>query len=166
VFHFADVLRLLERLKDEGVVADYALGGAMAANFWDEAVATQDLDVVVLFKTPSSPLDPLRPIFERLPEASYPRHGEHIEIAGVPVQFLPAWSALVARCVRDAHEGSYDPEDATAPPLRVMTPTHLTAMWLSEASALTPRRRERIARFREAGLLDEALLTRLLSEQS
>lgn len=166
MFHFADVLKLLERLKDEGVVADYALAGAMAANFWDEAVATQDLDVVVLFSTPASRLDPLRPIFDRLPEASYPRHGEHIEIAGVPVQFLPAWNSLVARGVRDAHEGSYDPDDATAPPLRVMTPTHLAAIWLSDASALTPRRRERIARFRESGLLDEALLTRLLSELS
>lgn len=166
MFHFADVLRLLERLKAEGVVADYALAGAMAANFWDEAVATQDLDVVVLFKTPASRLDPLRPIFDRLPEASYPRDGEHIEIAGVPVQFLPAWNSVVARSVQDAHEASYDPDDASAPPLRVMTPTHLAAIWLSEASALTPRRRERIARFREAGLLDDALLTRLLSEQS
>lgn len=166
MFHFADVLRLLERLKAEGVVADYALAGAMAANFWDEAVATQDLDVVVLFKAPGSRLDPLRPIFDRLPEASYPRHGEHIEIAGVPVQFLPAWNSLVARGVRDAYEAPYDPEDATAPPLRVMTPTHLAAIWLVDASALTPRRRERIARFREARLLDDDLLTRLLSEQS
>jgi hypothetical protein len=58
VSQFADVLRLLERLKREGVVADYAIAGAMAANFWDEAVATQDLDVVVMFREPPSPLDP------------------------------------------------------------------------------------------------------------
>lgn len=166
MFHFADILRLLERLKVEGVVADYAIGGAMAANFWDEAVATQDLDVVVVFRTPAPALDPLRPIFDRLPDTIYPRRGEHVEIAGVPVQFLPAWSPLVARAVRDAYEGPYDPEDATAPRLRVMTPTHLTAIWQSDASALTPRRRERIARFREVGLLDEALLGQLLSEQS
>jgi hypothetical protein len=156
----------LERLKTEGVVADYAIAGAMAANFWDEAVATQDLDVVVVFKTPASPLDPLRPIFDRLPDAAYPRRGEHIEIAGVPVQFLPAWSTLVARSVREAHEGPYDPDDTTAPPLRVMTPTHLAAIWQSDTGAMTPRRRERVARFREAGLLDEARLSRLLSEES
>jgi hypothetical protein len=166
VFHFADVLRLLERLKSDGVVADYAIAGAMAANFWDEAVATQDLDVVVVFAAPPAPLDPLRPIFDRLPDTRYPRRGEHVEIAGVPVQFLPAWSPLVARAVRDAYEGPYDPEDATAPPVRIMTPTHLAAIWQSDAGALTPRRQERIARFREAGLLDEALLARLLSERS
>jgi hypothetical protein len=112
------------------------------------------------------PLDPLRPIFERLPETSYPRRGEHVEIAGVPVQFLPAWSPLVARAVRDAYEGPYDPEDAAAPRVRIMTPTHLAAIWQSDAEALTPRRQERIARFREAGLLDDALLARLRSERS
>jgi hypothetical protein len=166
VFHFADILRLLERLKDEGIVADYAIGGAMAANFWDEAVATQDLDVVVVFPAPVSPLDPLRPIFDRLPVTTYPRRGGHIEIAGVPVQFLPAWSPLAARAVREAHEGPYDPDDAAAPPLRVITPTHLTAMWQADGGALTPRRRERIARFREAGLVDETLLKELGSNQS
>lgn len=166
MFHFADVLRLLARLKSEGVVADYAIAGAMAANFWDEAVATQDLDVVVVFAVPLAPLDPLRPILDRLPDTSYPRRGEHVEIAGVPVQFLPAWSPLVARAVRDAYEGPYDPEDAAAPRVRIMTPTHLAAIWQSDTGALTPRRQERIARFRETGLLDEALLARLLSEPS
>jgi hypothetical protein len=68
--------------------------------------------------------------------------------------------------VRDAYEGPYDPEDATAPRLRVMTPTHLAAIWQSDAGALTPRRRERIARFREGGLLDEGLLSQLLSGQT
>lgn len=164
MFHFADILRLLERLKVDGVVADYAIAGAMAANFWDEAVATQDLDVVVVFDAPA-PLDPLRPIFDRFPDSIYPRRGEHVEIAGVPVQFLLAWNPLVARAVHEAYEGPYDPEDPTAPRLRVMTPTHLTAIWQSDVSALTPRRRERIARLREAGLLDEALLGRLLSER-
>lgn len=64
-----------------------------------KAVATQDLDVVVVFAVPPAPLDPLRPILDRLPDTSYPRRGEHVEIAGVPVQFLPAWSPLVARAV-------------------------------------------------------------------
>lgn len=162
---FGDILRLLEELKSEGVVADYAVAGAMAANFWDEAVATQDLDVVVILGVPTSRLDPLRPLLERLPEGTYPRRGEHIEIAGVPVQFLPAWNALVERAVRESYQAPYDPADASAPPLRVITPTHLAAMWLSDSSALTPRRRERIARFREAGLLDEALLEQLLSKE-
>ena len=130
----------------------------------DEAVATQDLYVVVVLAAQPSPLDPLRPIFDRLPDTQYPRRGEHIEIAGVPVQFLPAWSDLVVEAVRAAYEGPYDPDDPAGPPLRALTPTHLTAIWQSDPGAMTPRRRERVARFREAGLLDEALLNRLLSQ--
>lgn len=165
MFVFADVLRLLERLKEERVVVDYAIAGAMAANFWDEAVATQDLDVVVILAAAQSPLDPLRPLLDRLPADGYPRRGEHIEIAGVPVQFLPAWNALVTDAVREAHDVPYDPDEANGPRLRVMTPTYLAAIWQRDASALTPRRRERIARFREAGLLDDVLLQQLLAEQ-
>ncbi len=134
----------------------------MAANFWDEAMATQDLDVIVVFGVEPPPLDPLRPIFDRLPAAEYPRSGEHIEIAGVPVQFLPAWSPLVAQAVRGAHETTYDPADAESPPLRVLTPTCMAAIWQHNPSALTARRRDRLARFREAGLIDEAMLQRLL----
>ena len=63
---FADILRLLEDLKRGRTFADYAIAGAMAANFWDEAVATQDLDGV-LFATSVSSLDPLRPLLDRLP---------------------------------------------------------------------------------------------------
>jgi len=135
----------------------------MAATVWDEATATQDLDVVVVFRDEPPALDPLRPILDRLPEEQFPRRGEHIEIAGVPVQFLPAWTHLAAEAVRRAAELAYDPDDASSPSLRVIAPTYLAAMWQSDRGALTPRRSERIARLREAGLLDEDLLKRLLS---
>ncbi len=160
MLEFADVLRLLNRLKEEGVVSDYAIAGAMAAAFWDEATATQDLDVAVTFLNDPSSLDPLRPIFDRLPAAQYPRSGEHIVIAGVPVQFMPAWTSLVSEAVAHAVDLPYDTDSVT---LRVMTPTYLTAIWQHDAGAATPRRKERVARFREAGLLDEALLEQLLS---
>ena len=159
---FADILRLLETLKGEGVFADYAIAGAMAANFWDEAMATQDLDVIVIFGVEPPPLDPLRPIFDRLPAGDYPRSGEHIQIAGVPVQFLPAWSPLVAEAVKNAYEVTYDTADPDSPPLRILTPTYMAAIWQHNPSAMTARRRERLARFREAGLVDEVVLARLL----
>ena len=44
---FRDVLLLLSRLKAEGVIHDYAIGGAVAVSLWAEPVATQDLDVIV-----------------------------------------------------------------------------------------------------------------------
>ena len=162
---FSEVLKLLAQLKQEGVVADYAIGGAMAASIWDEVTATEDLDVAVVYANDPPILDPLRPILDRLPPENFPREGEHIMIFGVPVQFLPAWSPIAIEAVREAKDLPYDPEDPKSPCMRVMTATHLAALWQTDPGALTGKRRERIARFDEAGLLDKALLKKLTSDQ-
>ena len=49
--------------------------------------------------------------------------------AGVPVQFLPAWNAVVAEGVERAAEVRYDPADPASSALRVMLPTYLVASW-------------------------------------
>ena len=81
-----------------------------------------------------------------------------------PAQFLVAWSALVEEAVAGAGETAYDPSDPDSPTVRVIRPTYLVAMWQIDQGADTPRRRERAARLREAGLVDEALLAELLSK--
>ena len=43
----ADVFRVLKRMRDEGVVAQYAVGGATAVLFYAEPTRTYDLDVFV-----------------------------------------------------------------------------------------------------------------------
>jgi hypothetical protein len=63
---FGDTLAVLARMKADGVVDDYAVGGAMAVSFWTEPVATQDLDVVVTLAVEPHPLDPLRGVFDWL----------------------------------------------------------------------------------------------------
>jgi hypothetical protein len=110
MFEFSEVLNLLAQLKQEGVVADYALAGAMAAAFWDEGIATQDLDAVVVYAKEPSTLDPLRPILDRLPQSEFPREGEHVIVAGVPVETSRANCAdgrgwLGRRAVTEAIDG-------------------------------------------------------------
>ena len=83
-------------------------------------------------------------------------------IAGVAVQLLVAWSLLVVDAVAQAANVRYDPADAASPVLRLIPPTYLVAMWLTDPGANTPRRRERAAMLREAGLVDEALLETLI----
>jgi hypothetical protein len=48
-------LQTLLQLRDEGTLAGFALGGAVAASFYAEAVATEDLDVFA-FMGPSHSL--------------------------------------------------------------------------------------------------------------
>ena len=160
---FCDVLLLLNRLKAEGVIHEYAIGGAVAVSLWAEPVATQDLDVVVTLAGDPHPLDPLRPLWDWFKRHGKTFEGEHVLIAGVPVQFLVAWSPLVREAVATAAEAVYDPADPQSPTIRLIRPTYLVAMWQTDQGADTPSRRERAARLREAGLVDDALLTELSS---
>jgi hypothetical protein len=164
VGQFRDVLLLLSRLKADGVVHDYAIGGAVAVSLWTEPVATQDLDVIVTLAADAHPLDPLRPLWDWFNQRGQTAEGEHVLIAGVPVQFLMAWSPLVREAVATAAETRYDPADPQSPTIRLIRPTYLVAMWQTDQGADTPRRRERAARLREAALVDDALLTELVSK--
>jgi hypothetical protein len=163
VGQFRDVLLLLNRLKTEGVIHDYAIGGAVAVGLWTEPVATQDLDVIVTIAGDAHPLDPLRPLLDWFNQQGQALDGEHILIAGVPVQFLLAWSPLVREAVATAADAVYDPADPQSPTIRLIQPTYLVAMWQADRGADTPRRRESGARLREAGLVDDTLLTDLIS---
>ena len=141
---FRDVLLVLGRLKTDGVIGDYAVGGAVAVSLWAEPVATQDLHVIVTVADDAHPLDPLRPVLDWFNQQGHTFEGEHILIAGVPVQFLVAWSPLVREAVATAAEAVYDPADSQSPTIRLIRPTYLVAMWQTDQGADTPRRRERI----------------------
>lgn len=159
---FPEVLAWLERLKSDGVLDDYAIAGAVAAAMWDEVTATQDMDVAVIVCGGAHALDPLRPVLDWLKTNGYPFDGEHVRVAGVPVQLLPAWHPLIEEGVRQAVDVPYDPDDAVSPVVRVLTPTYLAASWRLPG-ADSPVRRERAARLRQAGLIDEALMGTLLT---
>lgn len=58
-------LRVLNDLVAEKVIRDYAIGGAMGAMFYMEAVTTMDLDVFVVFNDDLNLL-PLQPIYDAL----------------------------------------------------------------------------------------------------
>ena len=91
--NFTAALASIRRLKSEGVVKDYAIGGAMALAFWSEPIPTFDLDVFVLLPS-KSVLVSLEPIYDWARRNNYREEAEHIFIAGIPVQFIPAHNAL------------------------------------------------------------------------
>ena len=83
--NFAEAIRAINAMKAEGVVSDYALGGAMALIFWSEPIATFDLDVFVLLEQ-KGPLVSLEAIYAWARARGYPEEAEHILISGMPVQ--------------------------------------------------------------------------------
>src|SRR5205809_5965806 len=136
---FADALRVLNDMKDSGVVEDYAVAGAMAMVFWAEPIPTYDLDVLVFAAG-----------------RGYATQAEHVIIEGVPVQFLPAHNSLAEEAIDRAVTLEYE-----SVPVRVVRPEYLVGLYL-EPGARTLKRRERAAALMESSALDRAVLDELL----
>lgn len=152
---FADALTAIREMRRDGIVTEYAVGGAMAISFWAEPAATFDLDVFVLYES-AGPILSLAPIYEWAKARGYESRAEHIVISGVPVQVMPVHSELAAEAVRNAAELDYD-----GIPVRVITPEYLVALYL-EPSARTRTRLVRIAGLLDSGVVDRALLDSVL----
>lgn len=103
-------LDVLNKLVREKVIRDYAIGGAMGAMFYAEAVTTMDLDIFVLFSDETS-LIPLAPIYDKLKEWGYnpdEYEKECVNIEGTPVQFLPAYDDLLQEALAFARTFDYE----------------------------------------------------------
>ena len=153
--NFGEAIAALNRLKAEGVVSNYVLGGAMALVFWSEPAATFDLDVFVVLEQ-AGPLVSLEAIYAWARARGYREEAEHIVISGMPVQLIPVHNALAADAVATAAELEYDRQ-----PVRVIRPEYLIALYLEE-SARTRKRLERVAALLDEGNLDRALLNDLV----
>ena len=118
-------LQVLNELERVGVLGRYAIGGAMGATFYVEPLLTFDLDVFVVLPRAGGGLLSLAPLYEALRARGYAEEGECVVIEGVPVQFLPAYNALLEEALAQARETAYD-ETLT----RVLRAEHLVAVCL------------------------------------
>ena len=154
--NFAEAIAAMNAMKSDGVVADYAVGGAMAVIFWSEPTATFDLDVFVL-QEQRGPLVSLEAIYSWARARGYREEGEHIVIGALPVQVIPAHNELAAEAVASAADLDYE-----GVPVRVVRPEYLIAMYLEE-SARTRKRLERVATLLDEPNLDRNLLHDVLT---
>lgn len=147
-------LEVLNALEKDGVFSRYAIGGAMAATFYVEPLLTFDLDVFVLLQSMAGALISLAPVYEALRERGYKEEREMVLIEGVPVQFLPAYNALVGEALRQAREIEYE-----GAPTRVVQAEHLVAICLQTGR---DKDRERVRLLQEQGKLDHGYLADVL----
>ncbi len=154
-----DVFRLLEEIRNDGIVTDYAVGGATAVLFYAEPTRTYDVDVFVTLPSNASPtLVWLLPIYEWARGRGIDIEGEHLMIEGVPVQFLPAYNSLVDESVATARIHDYE-----GVPVRVVDPEHLIALALQAGGA---RRRERAWQLLQFGGVDRDRLRAILTKHA
>jgi len=95
-------LAILNELETSGLVGRYAIGGAMAAFFYAEAVVTEDLDAFVLLTAQNTGLVTLTPLYEFLKQRGATEEREHLWLAGTLLQLIPAYDPLTEESVREA----------------------------------------------------------------
>ncbi len=79
------VIKRLNRLKEIGVIKDYAIGGAHAVAYYLEPVKTLDLDIFVFAGS-----DEDFYIFRTyIKKAGFRMRGTHVIVDNIPVHFLP-----------------------------------------------------------------------------
>lgn len=121
-----ETLRVINEMRDAGVISDYAIGGAIGALFYLEPIETQDLDVfVALPRSPEGTLLTLGPIYEHLLARGFQTRAEYVIVHGWDVQFVPPGKPLVEEALAEAVE---QPVEELR--VRVFTAEHLAAICL------------------------------------
>lgn len=154
--NIAQVIATVNQMQVDGVIARYAIGGAVGATFYLEPIATLDVDIFVAFKAEAGSLivSP-QPIFDYLKACGCTTEGEYILIAGWPVQFLPPTGPLVEEALAQAVV-----QDVAGIPARVFTAEHLAAIALQTGRA---RDKTRLLQFIEEGALDAPAFQAMLA---
>jgi hypothetical protein len=148
-------LDVINRMKADGVIGKYAIGGAVGATFYLEPSATLDIDIFVSLENPQgSLLLTLTPIYDYLTSRGYKAEKEYLVIEGWPVQFLPPSDSLDQEALQQAVE-----TEVEGVPTWVITAEHLVAMALRTARA---KDFSRILQFVESGVLDANKLDPIL----
>ncbi len=103
-----ETLRVLNGLRTNGLIEDYAIGGGIATIFYIEAILTYDLDIFVIpiISNKDKKIIDFIPLYNYLKNLGYKWKGEHIIIEGIPVQFIPV-DKLEEEAVREAKSVVY-----------------------------------------------------------
>ncbi|TAG83498.1 MAG: hypothetical protein EAZ21_01635, partial [Betaproteobacteria bacterium] len=88
-------LRALNQLVADNVIGQYAIGGAIGASFYIDAVQTEDVDAFVFMVPTKSGLLTLSPIYDALTKLGGIIENEYVRFAEWPVQILPDANDLV-----------------------------------------------------------------------
>ena len=152
----ADVLRAANELVSAGLIADYALGGALAAIYYTEPFTTYDADIIFIAsdKTLSAGIPA---IYSHLQSKGWRVEREHLLLKDFPVQFLAA-SGLAEEGVRNAKRIEYE-----GVPAKVFSPEYIIAI---AASVGRHKDLARIEQFMTQVDIDKALLDDILRRYS
>lgn len=146
-------LKVISRLHKEGVLEEYAIGGAIATIYYTEPFATFDVDIFFIPPEEQGILV-LTPFYDYLNKKGYKTHKEYILIDETPIQFIPAATALEKEAVQNGVVVSYKNVK-----VNILRPEYLIAIFLS---VYRLKDREKIVKLIEQTKIDRKLLTEIL----
>jgi hypothetical protein len=148
-------LEAINSLQAKGLIAEYAIGGAVGATFYLEPAATVDLDIFITFANEmAGSLISLAPIYEHLKARGGRVQDEYIVVDQWPIQFLVASDSLEREAISNSVETVV--EDV---PTRVMSAEHLVAIALRVGRL---KDHNRILQFLEQQAVDRKRLENVL----
>lgn len=102
---FQSVLVVLNELKKEGVIKDYAIAGGYAVMYYDIPISTFDLDILVVLSSE----DDFHRLYEYYRQKGAKIENVYIYINNMPVQFLPNYiSPLFNSAIEEADVIDFD----------------------------------------------------------
>ena len=151
-------LRALNQLVAGKIIDQYAIGGAIGASFYVEAVQTEDIDAFVFLSPSPTGLISLTPIYDALVALGGSVEREYVRFAEWPIQILPDATDLVRDAIHCAEAVEFD-----GIPTRIFSAAHLCAVALQ-----TGRTKDylRVVMFLEAQAVDRARLEALLEQHN
>ncbi len=137
----------------EGILDNYATGGAIATIYYTEPFATRHVDI--FFIPPEEQgLLLLTPFYDYLTQKGYKTYKEYILIGETPILFIPATTALEKEAVHHAVSVKYKNIQ-----VKILRPEYLFAIFLS---VFRLKDREKIVRLLEQTKIDRKLLSSIL----
>jgi len=149
-----EVLQALNRLVSEGAIRGYAIGDAIGASFYIQAMQTEDVDAFVFL--PDSPLGlvTLTPIYDALSRFGGVVERECVRFGNWPLQILTDATPLLGEAIQRAVDVAFD-----GIPTRVFRAEHLCAVALQTGRA---KDYLRVRLFLEQGAVDNDALQEIV----
>ncbi len=150
-----EAFKVIHKMHKEGVLKDYAIGGAVATIYYTEPFDTEDIDIFFI-PPEKEKIIVLTPFYNWLLEKrKYKVYKEYILIGQTPIQFIPATTELEKEAVKNAVIVSYKGIE-----LKILRPEYLIAIFLQ-----VYRRKDiaKIIKLFEEAKIDKNLLTKILT---
>jgi len=151
------VFKVIKKMYQEGILKDYAVGGAVATIYYTEPFATKDIDIFFI-PPEEDEIIILTPFYDFLLKKGYKTYKEYIMIGDTPVQFIPTATLLEKEAVEKAISVKYKSVD-----IKILRPEYLVAIFLK---VFRPKDRDKLIRLLDQVKIDKALLHDVLSRHN